>query len=263
MSISTKRALSFDTVADIYKNIRPGYPSVIYDKLKIYLDTSKTLNFLEIGSGHGVATKEVNNNFNCNIIALEPGEKLCEMTKVELQNNKNIKFINTTFEEYSDNQEFDCIYSATAFHWIDKNIKFKKTYEYLKDDGVLFLYWNNYSVTDEKIFDDIQDIYLNYHPDVTEKLDNKSYHKNLIEKRKLEIEKSGYFENIYNESVITIYKFSSSDYVLLLKSFSNNSTKKAGELDKFYFEIEKLIDSYGGYINLPINTNFNICKKIK
>ena len=35
------------------------------------------------------------------------------------------------------------IYSAQAFHWIDKDIKYKKCYELLKDKGYLVLFWYN------------------------------------------------------------------------------------------------------------------------
>lgn len=47
------------------------------------------------------------------------------------------------------------IYSAQAFHWLDKNIKYKKCHELLKDNGYLVLFWyapydDKLSVTNEK-----------------------------------------------------------------------------------------------------------------
>lgn len=46
------------------------------------------------------------------------------------------------FEEWNctDNEKYDMIYSAQAFHWIDKKVKYKKCHELLKDNGYLVLF---------------------------------------------------------------------------------------------------------------------------
>lgn len=44
---------------------------------------------------------------------------------------------------YTEDQKYDMIYSAQAFHWINKDIKYQKCYELLKDNGYLVLFWYN------------------------------------------------------------------------------------------------------------------------
>ena len=89
------------------------------------------------------------------------------------------------FEKYQTEYKFGAIFSATAFHWLDLSIKYKKSYDLLNDDGLLILFWNNYGIENNEMENEIQKIYTKYGKGIK---DGKSSYEKQIESRKIEIE---------------------------------------------------------------------------
>jgi trans-aconitate methyltransferase len=60
---------------------------------------------------------------------------MAEILRDKCADYSNVTIDVASFEEWKCNEDlkFDLIYSAQAFHWIDKNIKYKKCYELLID----------------------------------------------------------------------------------------------------------------------------------
>jgi len=142
---------SFDSIANIYDKVRPGYPQQLYLDISQAKVFNKNMTILEIGSGTGKATIEILNYFNAKVIALEPSRECYEIIKNKTINYSDLKIENTTFEKYDNkNILFDGVFSATSFHWTDAYVKYINAYNLLKNDGLLVLYWNNYLVKNKK-----------------------------------------------------------------------------------------------------------------
>ena len=152
----------FNKVASVYNEVRPGYPPEVYDAISKYVDYNKHSNLLEIGAGQGIATEEIYNRWKANITAIEPGINLYNIMKQKFENNKNISIVNSTFEYFNTDIKYDGIFSATAFHWLDSEIKFNKTHQLLNDNSFLFLYWNNYGISDVELENQFKKIYTKY-----------------------------------------------------------------------------------------------------
>jgi trans-aconitate methyltransferase len=251
---------TFNKVANIYSQARPGYPEELYKRIADYKTFNQKSLLLEIGAGHGIATEEINTYWNPNIIAIEPGEELYKLAKQRLVDFTNIHLVNCTFENYDSSKIFDGIYSATAFHWIDKSIKFKKAYQLLNENGLLFLFWNNYSLKDTHIFNEIQKIYHSFHPHGAGKKDIRIILREKIQARRKEVEESNYFKLLSHDEISHTIIYSANRYVKLLQSFSDNAFPKS-EIDTFYEKIHKSVLSYGNKIELEIVVNLEIAKK--
>jgi phospholipid N-methyltransferase len=157
-----EKYLHFDINSQIYDSVRPGYPHEIYEIISNYIKLNTNSNILEIGAGDGIVSQEINNKWQPKLFLIEPGENLYKLLYNKFRNNKNISIENTTFEKFQNKIKFDAIFSATAFHWLDLTKKYKKSYDMLKDDGLLILFWNNYGIENKEMENEIQKVYTKY-----------------------------------------------------------------------------------------------------
>ncbi|WP_455716277.1 class I SAM-dependent methyltransferase [Anaerosporobacter sp.] len=82
-------------------------------------------NILEVGAGTGQATDLfVSKSYNLDL--LEVSKNQVDFLKNKYRTNKNIAVTESYFEEYKTDKEYDLIYSATAFHWVNSEIGYPK-----------------------------------------------------------------------------------------------------------------------------------------
>ena len=253
-----EKALHFDINFQIYDKVRPGYQNEIYETISNYGEFTKISNILEIGTGNGIASQEIYKKWSPKLTLIEPGKNLYDLLKSKFGNIKDIKIHNTTFENYQSEILYDAIFSATAFHWVDLSVKYKKSYEMLKNNGLLILYWNNYGIENVRVAEEIQKIYVKYGHGTN---DSKSVYKlqlEKIEERKNEIQKSGYFEILEHKIVKYVKEYESNDYIHLLKTFSDHEKME----ERFFEEIMSIIQNNENRIDVRIITNLEIAVKI-
>jgi len=183
---------SFDSAAKIYDETRPSYPNEVIEWIIEKTEVSKSERLLEIGSGTGQATfKFAERGYM--IHCVEMGENLAELlVKKSRRNNYDISVDVSSFEEWRPKSSFKTsfIFSATAFHWIDKDTRYKKCYDLLDMDGYLVLLWH---VSPEVEIEEVKRAYSllwDYYP---EKKKVKERQSDIKIERKLEIINSGYF----------------------------------------------------------------------
>jgi SAM-dependent methyltransferase len=252
-------ALHFDTHSEIYNDVRPGYPGEIYEIISNHKLFDKNTNILEIGSGNGIASLEIYNKWRPKLTLIEPGDNLCALLKERFNGNSDIRIYNTSFEEYDDKMMFDAIFSATAFHWCDIKTKYIKSSELLKDNGLLILYWNNYGIEDEKISEEIQNIYVKHGRGIRNGKSAYEVQMEKIESRKREIEESGYFKILEHKIIKTVKEYNGNDYIKLVRTFPDHVKLD----DKFFDEINTIIIKNGNSITVRILVNLEIAKKYR
>ena len=136
-----KESEMFNQMADYYDRYRPEYPQETINEIIQKADLYAGSKLLEIGAGSGKATAQFA-DFGFEMLCLDPGEDLVKKGNDKFH-GKNIKFIVSRFENYSAQEEyFDAIISAQAFHWVPKPLGFERCSAILKKDGFLFLFWN-------------------------------------------------------------------------------------------------------------------------
>jgi SAM-dependent methyltransferase len=254
-----ENALHFDTHSEIYNDVRPGYPNEVYEIISKYKSFGKNTDILEIGSGNGIASQEIYTKWQPKMTLIEPGDNLYNLLKSKFSKSKGTKIYNTSFEEYNNETLFDAIFSATAFHWCDIRIKYKKAYNLLKEDGLLILYWNNYGIEDERVSGEIQNIYIKYGKGIKDGKSAYEMQMEKIENRKKEIEESGYFRLLEHKIIKTVKGYGGNDYIKLVKTFSDHTKLD----DEFFKEMNETIIKNGNKIEVRITVNLEIAEKYK
>jgi SAM-dependent methyltransferase len=257
------RAASFDAIAGLYSRARPSYPDDVYQEMEKHISFSRETKILEIGAGDGKATEDLCRWWSPRIVALEPGLALCGLLKKRFSANQQVKVVISTFEDFDHGQgePFDCILSATAFHWVDKEIGYAKAADLLKPKGVLVLYWNNFSRNDDPIFDEMAEIYSRYLPGGVGKRDIRHRQEEIVRERRREMEENGHFLPVSHGEYLHTRKYDARGYVDLLRTFSENSTKEGNVMEPFYNAMEDLIRQRGDRVDLPIQVNLEIGEK--
>lgn len=139
----TKLNESFDIEAKQYNEGRLPYPDDVIDWIIEKTHVSKDETLLEIGAGTGQATTSfAKRGFSLHCIEL--GKNLADLL-IQQTGDYNVKVDVSSFENWEPPELFctSFIFCATAFHWIDINMTYKKCHSLLSDGGYLVLMWNN------------------------------------------------------------------------------------------------------------------------
>jgi SAM-dependent methyltransferase len=130
---------SFDSVADLYAEVRRGYPAALYDDLTTLAGLSPDSAVLEVGCGGGQATGDLAARAR-HVTALDPGAQLVEQARARIA-APNVDFVVSRFETCeAPPAAFDLVASAQAWHWVDPAIAHAKAAQALKPGGFLAIF---------------------------------------------------------------------------------------------------------------------------
>jgi len=133
---------TFDTVASLYDEVRPGYPDVIIDTIIERSGLPAESRILEIGCGTGQITRPFARRGYA-ILALELGPALAALAAEHLRPYPQVRVVPVAFEMWPIEREaFDVVLSAQAFHWIDPAFGLARAAEALKPQGAIALVWH-------------------------------------------------------------------------------------------------------------------------
>ena len=157
----------FDDIVDAYDKRRSDYTDELYedifrysaveaDKKDQHFQTNK-LKALEIGAGTGKATVPFL-DAGYNVTAIEIGVNMSAFLQDKFKGNMNFSVINSSFEDaVLEDNSYDMIYAASAFHWVDPKIGCPKVFRLLKRGGTLAIFrFNAIAAAGEKLYEDIQ-----------------------------------------------------------------------------------------------------------
>jgi SAM-dependent methyltransferase len=128
---------TFDSAAERYDRVRPGYPSALFDDLERLSELQSGSRILEIGCGTGQATVPLAERGYA-VIGVELGADLAAIARRRLAAYPSVEVIVSSFEEWPlPSEPFDAVISATAFHWIDPDVRVTKAAQALRRGGSL------------------------------------------------------------------------------------------------------------------------------
>ncbi len=159
----------FTTVAADYASVRPGYPSELFDELAALAGLGSDASVLEIGPGPGTATRSLLER-GWHVHAIEPGAEMAEMARRMLA-GQALTVDETTFEDWEPAAtRFDLVFSATAFHWVDPEVRWAKTAAVLTRGGHLALMTHRTVAgnTFHDLYARSQELHQRYAPDLAD-----------------------------------------------------------------------------------------------
>lgn len=127
----------FDEVAEDYDRHRPTYPDVLVDRACEGIEPGAAV--LEIGCGTGQLTRSLLAR-GLRVTAVEPGRQLIVRARERLNGLGDVQFVNARLEDVSTARaRYSAVFSASAIHWIDPDVSWRKAADALVDDGRIAL----------------------------------------------------------------------------------------------------------------------------
>jgi ubiquinone/menaquinone biosynthesis C-methylase UbiE len=129
----------FDEMAAEYDRHRPAYPDELVDQACQAAGIGSGDQVLEVGCGSGQLTRGLLAR-GLHVTALEPGKNLIALARQNLEGAGEVKFVNVQFEDASlPREQFQAVFSASAFHWVDPKVSWQKAADVLVPGGTLAL----------------------------------------------------------------------------------------------------------------------------
>lgn len=133
-----QQRLLFDSVADLYDATRRGYPREIVEFMLATAGVGPGGSILEVGCGTGQLTERLARG-GFAVTAIDVGPSMIAAARRRV-GQPSVTFGVTSFEDFDGDEGcFDLVVSATAFHWIDPEVKFAKPARLLRPGGWLAL----------------------------------------------------------------------------------------------------------------------------
>ncbi len=246
----------FDEIVTNYDKVRWGYPDELYMDIIRYSGPDKGKKALEIGAGTGKATVPFL-DMGYDVTAVELGVHMTEFLIDRLKGYTNFNVVTSTFEDASlEEANYDLIYAASAFHWVDAEIGCPKVYRLLEEGGTFALFRNNPVPADgEELYEEIQTLYKKYYNSYY------TWNKRPVKKSRedfwkaSEIYNSFRFEDLeyygFREVTMKLYDanqtYSADEYISLLNTYSDHRGLPDANRTALYEGIREAILRHGGH----------------
>ena len=138
-STARRYGKTFDLVAAEYDRYRPTYPDELVAQACQVAGIESGDEVLEVGCGSGQLTRDLVAR-GLHVTALEPGKSLIALARQNLEGAGAVEFVNTRFEDaLLPREQFQAVFSASAFHWVDPKVSWQKAADVLVPGGTLAL----------------------------------------------------------------------------------------------------------------------------
>jgi SAM-dependent methyltransferase len=235
---------SFEQAANIYQQARPYYPEELFDDLIHATNLNPGDRLLEVGCATGKATLPLAKR-GFKITCVELGAELAAVARQNLV-GMDVDIINGSFEDWQPEEEngFDLVFAATAWKWVDPEVRYIKAWQVLHPGGHL-AFWNADHVFPgggDPFFRDIQNVY--YEIGEGKSVDNNDWPRpGELQEQTDEIEKSGLFEVVHVRHFDWERIYHVDEYIKLLETFSNHILMENWKRDKLFNEIRVLLNN--------------------
>jgi SAM-dependent methyltransferase len=132
----------FDEVPELYDRVRPTYPDELIADLVAISGMNNQSSVLEVGCGTGQATGSLA-ALGCSVTAIEPGLGMAALARQRLDTFGNVEIETSMFEEWNDrDRRFDVLVAASAWHWVDPAVGWRRAHDVLNPGGWMALLGN-------------------------------------------------------------------------------------------------------------------------
>ena len=129
----------FNEIAGEYDRHRPAYPDPLIDQACEVAGIGPGVPVLEIGCGTGQLTRSLLAR-GLRVTAVEPGDQLIARACDHLQDAGDVQFVNASLEDAPlPRAHYRAVFSASAIHWVDPDVSWRKAADVLVDGGTLGL----------------------------------------------------------------------------------------------------------------------------
>jgi SAM-dependent methyltransferase len=250
MSIDRSGRTWFEEVAELYDQVRPGYPEELIEDVLALSGIPAHGRILEIGCGPGNATVPLARR-GYRIVGIELGERLAALAMKNCRPYPAVEIRHVAFEEWElEEKAFDLVLSADAFHWIPAQVGYPKAARALKDSGSAAFFWNVPVDPKTDWSRAIDQIYRQRAPQV-ENPDKSFTSEWLVGVIEGNFAASGCFGEVTVRQYRRSETYTREQYLKLLSTFSVHRGLDEGTRDKLFADIREVIERFGGSVRKP------------
>lgn len=232
---------TFDAAAASYDRARPDYPDELFDALVDLAGLRPGDRLLEIGCATGKATRPLAER-GFQIVCIELGGALAAEARRNLAPYPAVAVHTSTFEDWtppSTAPPFDLVFAATAWHWIDPTVRYRKAWSLLRPGGHLAFWGATHVLPDggDPFFREIQPVY----DEIGEGLPPGagSWRPEDMPDDAAEIAATGLFDGLEVRRFDWEKVYDADGYLALLDTFSNHIAMEPWQRDRLYGEIRR------------------------
>ncbi|OKH14172.1 class I SAM-dependent methyltransferase [[Limnothrix rosea] IAM M-220] len=226
-----------------YAKYRAPYVPKVIDQVCAEFPETKNLKLLEVGSGPGNASQHfVQRGYN--LTCVEPNTTACLFAKERFQDFPNVNINNSTFEEWSDNnqQKFDGAIASTSFHWLDAETRCARLANLLNPEGKIVLLWCTAPQPEKEVYQYLDPIYQEYMPSFAD-YENFETQRQNINRIAQELVTSGYFTHLKHFEAVGDRHYQPEEYLSLLTTLSPYIALPKERRITFFKKIRKTFES--------------------
>jgi SAM-dependent methyltransferase len=246
----------FDQEVDAYERARPSYPEALFDDLIAYVSAgglSGPFEVVEVGPGTGKATASLLAR-GMRVTAIEHGAEMSAFLRRKFEDDARLQVANARFEDAQLTEgAFDAVVSATAFHWIEPEVRLVKSHSLLRAGGAIAIIETNQisSEVDRGFFDRCLPIYQRYRPD--ERNHSLPVGEDLVPDIFGEIEASALFDDVRLYRYRWDQTYPTAAYADLVRSYRRTQQHPREEREALIADLCELIDAeFDGYVVRPL-----------
>jgi len=265
--------IHFDEIVVNYDKFRWDYPAELFADAIHFSGQENGKRAIEIGAGTGKATMPFL-DAGYTVTAVEMGVNMAEFLQNKYERYKNFNIITSTFEDASlEDESYDLIYAASAFHWVDAEIGCPKVFRLLKDGGAFILFRNNVyrqegNSLDVAIDAAYEQYYYSYYPRYDRPVDlSKMTYDDFLKPEEIHrgfrfnsLEQYGFTDitmKLYNGSRI----YGTDEYISLMDTMSDHRAMPGKDRLALYAGIKDAILNHDGQLEMKFIFQLYMGKK--
>ncbi len=252
---------TFNRDALLYDEARPGYPEELFDDIVALSGVPPGGRILEVGCGTGIATIPFARR-GYRILCVELGEQLAAVARKNLAPYPDAQVHVGAFEAWPvEVGGFDLAFAATAFHWINPAVGFRKFAQALKPGGSLSLFRHEHVYSDKSdgFFHAAQHFYEEaglakeadlrlpypdeFADDAAQIASFRLPYPGEIADDVAQIESTGLFGPVDVRRYVWDIEYDAASYIKLLSTYSNHINLEGAARQRLFAGIADLIDA--------------------
>lgn len=237
---------TFNDVAEVYDEVRPGYPEQLIEDAVLLSGVPSEGRLLEIGCGSGQATLPFAQR-GYTMLCLELGANLARLAAERCLPYPKVEVQNVSFEEWPIQEEhFDLVTCAEAIGWISPAVRWSKTAAALKREGAIALFWNDHRGGESGFFQHVEEVYRERAPHLIQERSRppEGSEEEMVD----EIENSGLFGDVIVRRYPWREEYTAERYVKLISTYSPIQSLAKDVRQNVLKDVRELIERYGGVL---------------
>ena len=235
------------------------YVPQIYEDIFECVHLDHTKKALEIGIGMGQATRPILDT-GCSLTAEEQDEKMVLFCKETFADVSAFSVVQTKFEDFEgEENSFDLVYSASAFHEVDQAVGYTKAFALLKSGGV-FVRFSNHAMRDvarPNLSAALQKLYSIYLP----RTGTPRPFKEAQAQKRAELALKYGFIDVSSKRYYQTRTYTTEEFLAYLATDADHLLLSETKREAFFNEIRKTMTRYGGKITMYDTVDLQIARK--